>query len=116
MHRLIFSAFPDMILISVNLQNHVDPPPAERRSQGFFVCETVCPHVMLRAGPTGKGDDWMIVKCPMCRKETPWEGNPFRPFCSERCKMLDLGAWATEEYRIAGGKARDDDGEKEDAS
>lgn len=63
-----------------------------------------------------KGLDSMIVKCPMCKKETPWEGNPFRPFCSERCKLLDLGAWAKEEYRIAGDKARDDDGEKEDAS
>jgi endogenous inhibitor of DNA gyrase (YacG/DUF329 family) len=30
-----------------------------------------------------------------------WDpGNPFRPFCSERCKMIDLGAWATESYRI----------------
>jgi len=46
-----------------------------------------------------------------------WEGNPFRPFCSERCKMLDLGAWAKEEYRIEGDKARDDEsGEEERAS
>ena len=30
-----------------------------------------------------------------------WEGSsPYRPFCSQRCKMIDLGAWATESYRI----------------
>jgi endogenous inhibitor of DNA gyrase (YacG/DUF329 family) len=42
----------------------------------------------------------MTVKCPVCRAEVAWEGNPFRPFCSERCKTLDLGAWLTESYRI----------------
>ena len=46
----------------------------------------------------------MKVKCPTCRKETEWEGNPFRPFCSERCKNIDLAAWASEEYRIEGEK------------
>jgi endogenous inhibitor of DNA gyrase (YacG/DUF329 family) len=29
-----------------------------------------------------------------------WQGNEWRPFCSERCKLIDLGAWASEEYRI----------------
>lgn len=38
--------------------------------------------------------------CPLCRKKTVWQDNPYRPFCSERCKMIDLGHWATEEYRI----------------
>lgn len=45
------------------------------------------------------------LRCPQCRKPTAWEGNPQRPFCSERCRLLDLGAWAEEEYRIAGSKA-----------
>jgi endogenous inhibitor of DNA gyrase (YacG/DUF329 family) len=40
------------------------------------------------------------VKCPTCRKETAWENNPYRPFCSERCKIIDLGAWSQERYRI----------------
>lgn len=44
----------------------------------------------------------MKVKCPTCRKRTEWENNPFRPFCSERCKLIDLGAWAKGEYRIEG--------------
>ncbi len=40
------------------------------------------------------------MKCPGCRKITKWDGNIWRPFCSERCKMLDLGAWASEDYKI----------------
>ena len=42
----------------------------------------------------------LMLRCPTCRKETTWQDNPFRPFCSERCKMVDLGRWAKEEYRI----------------
>jgi uncharacterized protein len=44
------------------------------------------------------------VRCPVCRKEKAWKDNPFRPFCSERCRLTDLGKWASEEYRIAGEK------------
>jgi uncharacterized protein len=40
--------------------------------------------------------------CPVCKKKTRWEDNPFRPFCSERCRLIDLGRWAAEDYRIAG--------------
>jgi endogenous inhibitor of DNA gyrase (YacG/DUF329 family) len=40
------------------------------------------------------------VKCPACRSDAIWEGNPHRPFCSERCQLIDLGAWTTERYRI----------------
>lgn len=41
-----------------------------------------------------------IVKCPHCGRETEYSGNEFRPFCSERCKLLDFGAWAEEQYKI----------------
>jgi uncharacterized protein len=41
-------------------------------------------------------------RCPHCRREISWEGNPWRPFCSERCRLLDLHDWATERYRIPG--------------
>ncbi|HSW61814.1 MAG TPA: DNA gyrase inhibitor YacG [Dissulfurispiraceae bacterium] len=44
----------------------------------------------------------MPVSCPCCRNKTTWEENPWRPFCSERCKMVDLGRWALEDYRIEG--------------
>lgn len=39
--------------------------------------------------------------CPYCKKKEAGE-KPFWPFCSARCKQLDLGAWAKEEYRVAG--------------
>jgi uncharacterized protein len=42
------------------------------------------------------------VRCTTCRRETPWEGNPHRPFCSERCRLVDLAAWMDECYRIPG--------------
>lgn len=38
--------------------------------------------------------------CPICKEKTDWEGNPFRPFCSERCKLIDLASWIGGEYRI----------------
>ncbi len=42
-----------------------------------------------------------IVACPTCGKEMEWDPtNRFRPFCSERCKLIDLGKWANEEYRV----------------
>jgi len=40
--------------------------------------------------------------CPLCRQQTTWEGNPWRPFCCERCQLTDLGTWAAEEYRVPG--------------
>ena len=42
------------------------------------------------------------VRCPTCREITNWEGNPSRPFCSKRCRTVDLGAWLDERYRIPG--------------
>ncbi|MCZ6515696.1 MAG: DNA gyrase inhibitor YacG [Acidobacteria bacterium] len=39
--------------------------------------------------------------CPHCKKETLYKGNPWRPFCSDRCKQIDLGKWATENYVIS---------------
>ena len=42
------------------------------------------------------------VSCPQCGGAAEWSAaNRFRPFCSERCKLIDLGAWATERYRVA---------------
>jgi len=41
------------------------------------------------------------MKCPGCQKETTFKDNPFRPFCSERCKMIDLGRWAAGDFRVA---------------
>ena len=43
-----------------------------------------------------------MKKCPSCNKPVQWQDNPHRPFCSERCKLLDLGKWVSEEYRVPG--------------
>ncbi|MGA9770807.1 MAG: DNA gyrase inhibitor YacG [Blastocatellia bacterium] len=40
------------------------------------------------------------MKCPICGKPTEWKDNPDRPFCSERCRVIDLGNWASEDYRV----------------
>ena len=41
------------------------------------------------------------VACPQCGAPVVWDAAAkFRPFCSERCKLIDLGAWASESYRI----------------
>jgi len=40
------------------------------------------------------------MKCPNCGKPAEWQDNPHRPFCSERCKLIDFGRWANEEYRV----------------
>ena len=43
------------------------------------------------------------INCPQCKNLTEWsEGNEFRPFCSKRCRLIDLGAWASENHRIKG--------------
>ena len=50
-----------------------------------------------------------IVTCPTCQTGVKWtSSNPNRPFCSERCKLIDLGAWASEQHKIPG-DAEDDD-------
>lgn len=44
-----------------------------------------------------------IVICPNCRKPVSWSStNLHRPFCSERCRLIDFGGWASESHRIAG--------------
>lgn len=42
------------------------------------------------------------VPCPRCGTRSPWSANPHRPFCCEKCRLVDLGRWAGEEYRIPG--------------
>jgi endogenous inhibitor of DNA gyrase (YacG/DUF329 family) len=41
------------------------------------------------------------VSCPTCRMRVFWRGNPHRPFCSLTCRLVDLGLWLDERYRIA---------------
>ncbi|HEY5675095.1 MAG TPA: DNA gyrase inhibitor YacG [Malonomonas sp.] len=53
------------------------------------------------------------IKCPRCKSETEWQGNASRPFCSEKCRLVDLGNWANEEYSIAGRNAPQPDRDDE---
>ena len=47
-----------------------------------------------------------LLRCPTCDRPIEWsEAFPFRPFCSERCRLIDLGEWLSEERRIPGGPA-----------
>ncbi len=44
-----------------------------------------------------------LVKCPTCGRPVEWsEASAYRPFCSDRCRLIDLGAWLDEKHRIAG--------------
>lgn len=49
------------------------------------------------------------IKCPYCKKSFIYQNSLFRPFCSEKCKMIDLGKWLNEDYTIPS----DDSNEKE---
>ena len=43
----------------------------------------------------------LVVECPTCQKKVEWKSeNKYRPFCSDRCHLIDLGEWANEEKRI----------------
>ncbi len=42
------------------------------------------------------------IRCPICKREALWNGNPFRPFCSKQCKLIDLGSWIGGLYAIPG--------------
>ena len=57
-----------------------------------------------------------VVNCPSCGKPVEWcIESGYRPFCSERCKQIDLGAWANEEYRVAAGESDPDGADASDA-
>lgn len=51
----------------------------------------------------------MKYPCPTCRKSITYsKANQYRPFCSKRCKLIDLGEWASEGHRIDGKPAADE--------
>ena len=53
----------------------------------------------------------MIVACPTCGASVAFDAaSPWRPFCSERCRLIDLGEWFGEERRIPGASAFPEDG------
>ncbi len=60
----------------------------------------------------GHPEKALRVACPACGTEVFWDPrNKYRPFCSERCKLMDLGLWAAERYRVAGEPAEQEPGD-----
>lgn len=54
-----------------------------------------------------------IVNCPNCKAPVAWTPeSPYRPFCSARCRGIDLGAWASDTYRVPGQEEPLGDGEE----
>jgi endogenous inhibitor of DNA gyrase (YacG/DUF329 family) len=50
-----------------------------------------------------------LTHCPTCKKPTTWtQENPYRPFCSKRCQLIDFGEWMKEVYKIPGESASED--------
>jgi len=50
-----------------------------------------------------------LVTCPQCGRNVLWDAaNRYRPFCSERCRLIDLGAWVNENYRVPVQNDKDD--------
>ena len=82
-------------------------PRYPRLSRGYLILDRPLKNAMAR-------NIIKNIKCPKCRKPATWEGNPFRPFCSERCRMIDLGAWVTGEYRVPGEEKMEDEEEEEE--
>ena len=57
-----------------------------------------------------RGGDIPRLRCPTCQRPVQWNDSfPFKPFCSERCKLIDLGAWASEQYGIPADTPPDQD-------
>jgi endogenous inhibitor of DNA gyrase (YacG/DUF329 family) len=54
------------------------------------------------------------ARCPICNGEPNSESYPFRPFCSKRCKLLDLARWLSEDYRVPGEPMGDGGAQRED--
>ena len=59
---------------------------------------------------TTANPDARTVRCPACGGPSRYApDNAYRPFCSERCKLVDLGAWANENFRVEASPDQDDD-------
>lgn len=56
---------------------------------------------MANTTPSAEGTKRLQVRCPSCGEMHFYSlDNPYRPFCSKGCKAIDLGAWASEQYRV----------------
>jgi endogenous inhibitor of DNA gyrase (YacG/DUF329 family) len=56
------------------------------------------------------------VKCPTCGREIDWSESASRPFCSERCRLIDLGAWLSEQRAVPGETVSEESGPDDETS
>ena len=59
--------------------------------------------------PGAPDEGGLVVACPVCRRPVRWEDPPRGPFCSERCRLVDLGAWAEGRYAVPGPPVPDEE-------
>ena len=52
------------------------------------------------------------VHCPTCQRDVDWNAAPYRPFCSERCRLIDLGAWLSEQRGIPGERTNPEESQR----
>lgn len=83
-----------------------DVPPTANTNAARAANTSAPPEAAAEANPamapTASGSRRSrMVACPKCGTSVEWRSdNRFRPFCSERCRLIDLGAWASEDYRV----------------
>ena len=58
----------------------------------------------------------MQVQCPTCQRTIEWTQAPYRPFCSERCRLIDLGGWLSERNAIPGEPAAGAEGSESEGA
>ena len=67
----------------------------------YFVnnIKDIATFIMTETTPSTKTSP-KTYPCPRCGTQTAWQDNKYKPFCSHRCKLIDLGAWANEDYTL----------------
>jgi len=56
---------------------------------------------IIGLNPMNSSQKPTLLRCPTCGQQVRWQGNPSRPFCSLTCRLVDLGVWLDEGYRIS---------------
>lgn len=69
-------------------------------SAGYVLDSMVADPEPPARGDAERGRPETRVRCPACGQRAAWQGNPHRPFCSLTCRLIDLGLWLDERYRI----------------
>lgn len=84
------------VLEKVSLFNTVKPKDKSLAALSSFAFYNTLPLFIF--SPTFM----TTVQCPTCQNPVPWQPeSTYRPFCSQRCKLIDLGQWASEQHTIA---------------